>query len=158
MSEHYTPETFAARRAKILAHPLYGAPWPLPPQNAADQLRANGQMVDWCRVNLALCSCGAKIGIARIYDYDGITSITAWDHLTAAYRQYYPWGDEGLRPIYAWLQSTDRITVAGAKHWLDVEAPLVLVDRRVFINSPRAPFDMFQLHARITHHLAEGRQ
>ena len=43
-------------------------------------------------------------------------------------------------PSTGGLHSASRITVAGAKYWRDVEAPLVLVDRRVFINSPRAPF------------------
>jgi hypothetical protein len=68
MCEHYTPETLTARLADIIADPLYGAPWPSPSQNEADQSRANRQMSDWCLVNLALCSSGAKTGIARIYD------------------------------------------------------------------------------------------
>ena len=160
MCEHYTPETLAARLAKILADPLYGAAWPSPPQNEADQSRANRQMSDWYLVNLALCSSGAKTGIARIYEYDGVTSGAAWDKLTTAYREHFKHDPsvELLRPIYRWLHSANRITVAGAKRWNGVKAPLVMIDRRVFINSPRAPHDEEHFSAQIHAHLTTAWQ
>src|SRR5262249_17087810 len=149
MCEHYTPETFAAQLAEILAHPLYGAPWPQPygvPEimfaseaAPAQAIQARKQMIEWCLVNLTFYSAGAKSGIARIYDYDGITSLAAWRNLTSAYREIDGRFGERLHPIYVWLQSAHRITVAGARYWRNVEAPLVLIDRRAFINSPHAP-------------------
>jgi hypothetical protein len=154
MSEHYTPETFAPRLAKILAHPFYGAPWPLPPQRPGDQAKAIELMTEWCLVNLALYNSGSKTGIARIYDYDGIATIAAWDNLTAIYRHYDDHGCEHLRPIYGWLHSNDRITVAGAKYWPDNDAPLVLVGRRLFINNENATSVEERIQARFQRYSA----
>jgi hypothetical protein len=93
-------------------------------------------MTDWCLANLAYYSCGAKGGVARIRNYDGIVcTIRSWDNLTAPYHRSCK---RPLRPIYAWLHNAKRIAVAGAKYQPDIEAPLVLVDRQVFINNLHA--------------------
>jgi hypothetical protein len=83
MCEYYNPELFATRLAEILAHPLFGAPWPAPPQDRGDQERANAELTEWCLVNLAFHNGGPKTGVAQFSDYRGITSVRSLDEATA---------------------------------------------------------------------------